>query len=256
MSVRTSASLMSTVDRIVDHRIDPDAGEGGVAARLAVEGRDAHQAVDAGFGLQPAVGGGPDDLERRRLDAGLLAVVDLQRLDLVAALLAEAGVHAHQHRRPILAFGAAGAGVDLDVGVVAVGLAGQHRLDLAALGLDLQRLQRLLRLGDDGAVALRLGEFDHVRLVGELLLKLPDAGDLVVQPLALAHHRLGALRVVPEVGVFGGGVEFDQPRLGAIPVKDAPSAGRSPARCRRRWSGFRGASVVPSATRRASQAGL
>ena len=87
--------------------------------------------------------------------------MDLQRLDLVAVLLGEARVHAHQHRRPVLAFRAAGAGVDLDVGVVAVRLARQHRLDLAAFGLDLQRLQRRLRLGDDGAVALRLGELDQ-----------------------------------------------------------------------------------------------
>ena len=35
-------------------------------------------------------------------------------LDLVAVLLGPARVHAHQHRGPVLAFGAAGAGMDFD----------------------------------------------------------------------------------------------------------------------------------------------
>ena len=57
------------LDRLVDHRVDPDAGEARVAARLAVERRDPHQAVHAALGLEPAVGVGAEDLERRRLDA-------------------------------------------------------------------------------------------------------------------------------------------------------------------------------------------
>jgi hypothetical protein len=60
--------------------------------------------------------------------------------------------------------------------------------------------------------------------------------------LALAHHALRALSVVPEVGVFGGGVQFFETFLGSIPVKDASSAGRSPARFRQPPSRFRDAS--------------
>ena len=40
------------VDIVVDHRIDPDAGEAGVAPRVAVIGPDPDQPVDAAFGLQ------------------------------------------------------------------------------------------------------------------------------------------------------------------------------------------------------------
>ena len=126
------------LDRVVDHRIDPDAGERGVPARVAVEGRDAHQPVHARLGLQPAIGVRALDLQRRRLDARLLAGVVFEDLDLVAVLLRPARVHAHEHLGPVLALGAAGAGMDLEIGVVAVGLAGEHRLDLAALGLGLR----------------------------------------------------------------------------------------------------------------------
>ena len=53
------------------------------------------------------------------------------QLDLVAVLLGPARVHARQHLGPVLRFGAAGAGVDFEVGVVAVGLARQQALQLA-----------------------------------------------------------------------------------------------------------------------------
>ena len=58
-----------------------------------------------------------------------------QQLHLVAVLLGPAHIHAHQHLGPVLRLGAAGAGVDLDVGVVGVGLAGQQAFDLAPLRL-------------------------------------------------------------------------------------------------------------------------
>ena len=44
------------VDVVVDFGIDPDAGEAGVAAGVAVVGADPDQPVDPAFGLQIAVG--------------------------------------------------------------------------------------------------------------------------------------------------------------------------------------------------------
>ncbi len=82
----------------------------------------------------------------------------------------------------------------LDVGVVLVGLAGKHRGDLAALGLGVERLQRLLGLGDDAGVALLLAHADQLDLVAHLALKLLDALDLAGQVLALAHHASARAR--------------------------------------------------------------
>jgi hypothetical protein len=44
--------------------------------------------------------------------------------------------------------------------------------------------------------------------------------------LALAHQLLRSLRIVPQRGVFGLGVQFVQAAIGLIPVKDASSAGQ------------------------------
>ena len=60
---------------------------------------------------------------RRRLDPGLLARMMVDQFDLQAVALAPARVHAAEHLGPVLALGSAGAGVDLDIGVVGVRLA-------------------------------------------------------------------------------------------------------------------------------------
>src|SRR6516164_818736 len=130
VSVRTSASLMSITMRS-DHRIDADFRERGVAAGVRIERRDAHQPVHAVLRLEPAERVLALDLDGRRLDAGLLAGGLLEVIDLVAALLGPARVHAQQHLRPVLALGAAGTGMHLEIAVVAVGLAREQRLELA-----------------------------------------------------------------------------------------------------------------------------
>src|SRR3546814_4770090 len=72
--------------------------------------------------------------------------------------LGPAHVHAQQHLRPVLRLGAAGAGVDLEVAVVGVGLARQQAFELALGGARLQGLELALRLVDAGLVALGLAQ--------------------------------------------------------------------------------------------------
>ncbi len=146
-----------------------------MAARVGIERRDAHQPVHARFRLHPAMRVVALDDDGRRLDAGLVARGLLDDLDVEAAPLAPAHVHAQQHARPVAAFGAAGAGMDFDIGVVAVGLARQQRFELALLALGLQRAQRREPLLLGGVVALGLAEFDQRRPVLELALELGDA---------------------------------------------------------------------------------
>ena len=52
---------------------DLDQREGGVAAVVLVEGRDADQPVHAVLGAQQAEGAGPLDQQRHPLQAGLVA---------------------------------------------------------------------------------------------------------------------------------------------------------------------------------------
>ncbi len=217
------------VDAVVDDGIDPDGREARVAARGAVIGRDADQPVHARLRFQPAIGVVALDENGRRLDARFLAVMALDELDLVAALFGPARVHAEQHLRPVLAFGAAGAGMDLDIGVVGVGLAGEQRLDLGRARLVARGLQRGLGLGDDGVVAFGLAHLDQFEIVVEGGFELAVAADRFLQPRALAHHVLRGGGVVPEVGIFGFGRQFIETAKGGIPVKDASSAARATA---------------------------
>ena len=186
--------------------------------------------MHAGLGLQPAIGVRAADLQRRRLDAGLLALALLQQLHLVAVLLGPAHVHAHQHLGPVLRLGAAGAGVDLDIAVVGVGLAGQQALDLAPLRLLGQRAQRRHAVGDHRRVALGLGQLDQFERVGDLALQ--RCARRRSRPASRLRSRIMLLRgggIVPEAGVLGAGVQFVEAGDGGIPVKDASSAARRTA---------------------------
>ncbi len=58
--------------------------------------------------------------------------------------------------------------------------------------------------------------------------------DAVVEVLPLAHDVLRLLRIVPDRRVFRFGVQLRQPPERIVPVKDASSAARPTASCRRR----------------------
>ncbi len=164
------------------------------------------------------------DDDGRRLDARFVAGGLLDHLDVEFAPLGPAHVHAQQHPRPVAALGAAGAGVDFEIGVVGVRLARQQRLELAPLALGLERLQRRDALGLGRLVALGLAEFDQRRRVVELALDLRQRAEPVLQHRALAHELLGGFRVVPETGLFGFRVQFGQTPRRRVDVKDASSA--------------------------------
>ena len=196
------------LDAVVDHGIYVDARERGVPARIGIERRDAHQAMHAVLGLEPAIGVAALDLQGRGLDAGLLARRLLHHFHLVAVLLGPAHIHAQQHVGPVLALGAACAGMHFEIRVVGIGLAREQRLELAPRGIGLEPLERLFRLGDGCLILLGFAEFDHGELVVELLLDAPDRFELVFERGALLHHLLGARGVTPEIGIFRGPVEF------------------------------------------------
>ena len=126
---------------VINHRIDPDRGKAGVAARIGVKWRNPHQTMHAGFGFQPAIGIVPLHEKRCALDAGLIAGGLLDNLHLELAALTPAAIHAEQHAGPVTAFGATRARMHLNIGVIGIGLARQHRLHLTPLGLGLDHAQ-------------------------------------------------------------------------------------------------------------------
>ena len=175
---------------------------------IGIERRDAHQAVHAVLGLEPAIGVVALDLDGGRLDAGLFAVGFFDVVHLEAVLLGPARVHAQEHIGPVLALRATGAGVDFKIGVVGVGFARQQRLKFAARHVGLELAQARFGFGDDTLIAFGLAEFDQRHLVVELLIDSAQRVKLVVERGALLHDAAGALRIVPKIGVFGLPVQF------------------------------------------------
>ncbi len=116
--------------------------------------------------------------------------------------------------------------MNLEIGIEAIGLAGQQRFQLTPRHVLLQGLQRGLGLGDDTGIVLGLAELDHVDIVLKFPLDLADAGERILQRGPLLHQLLRLLGVVPEIRIFSELVQLGQPRRGCIDVKDASSAAR------------------------------
>jgi hypothetical protein len=192
-----------------------------VTARVRIIGADPDQAVHPAFGLGIAIGVLALDQQSRRLDARLLAGMIVDQLDLHAVALGPARVHALQHLGPVLAFGAAGAGIDLDIGVVGVGLAGKKGGNLVLLRLVGKLGERGDRVVDQRLVAFRFGKLDHLDRVGQFLLDLSRGGDRLVEPAAFAHHVLRGLGVAPQARILDPVVELVQAPQRAVPVQEA-----------------------------------
>ena len=195
-----------------------------MTARVRIKRRNAHQPVHAGFGLGPAVGVMPLDEQHARFEASLVAGRLLDDLDLESMALRPARIHAKQHARPVAALGPARAGMNLYIGIVAVDLAGQQRLDLEPLGLELEALQLVDPLFLGGGIIFRLGEFDEGRGVVEFAFETRDGAETVFEFGALAHDFLRGFGVVPEIWIFDLGVQLFETAISSLDVKDASSA--------------------------------
>ena len=203
-----------------------------MAARIGVEGRDAHQPVHAQLRLEPAEGVVAADDEAGALDARLLPRLEVARLHLPAFALRIAGVHPVEHLRPVLRLGAARAGVDLDDGVEPVLRPGEHAGKL-------QPRRALVRLGQGG---LRLAAGDLVvglfrqlverHRVVELLALALELGELQLQIALLLAQGLGALLVVPEARLHALPLDQLDARALLLDVKAPPGALRSARRAR------------------------
>ena len=118
--------ISSFDDRIHEHR-----REARVPSRLRIERRDANEAMHAGFG---AAG-----IRRRTcpLISSTAPLMPASSPSLTSSIsivepvpLGPARVHAHEHLRPVLRFGAAGAGADLELRVAEIIGTAQERSHL------------------------------------------------------------------------------------------------------------------------------
>ena len=216
-------------DVVIDHRIDRNRRKRSVPARVRVIGRNAHKAMHAVLGLQPAVSVLALHLDGGGLDAGGFAVALLHERDLVFVLLGPARVHAQQHRRPVLAFRAARAGVDFEIGVVGIRLPGKQRFHLPAPCFGFQFGKFRFCILDRRLVLLGFAERDQLYAVGKIGFDAPDGAERVLKRGALLHRLRCLLRIVPELGVFGERIQLGETLFRFLDVKETSSAVRSTA---------------------------
>ncbi|MNO87252.1 hypothetical protein D3C76_786710 [compost metagenome] len=156
------------------------------------------------------------------LDAGDFAFGQFDDGGVEAALVGPAQVHAQQHVGPVLGLGAAGAGLDVQVGVVHVHLAAEHAAEFQLLE-DLA--QAFDFAGDvvDGALVVFLdGHVQQVAGIGQAAGEFVEGLDDLRQGGALAAQVLCVFGVVPDGRVFQLAVHFDQTIMFQIVVKDTP----------------------------------
>ena len=210
------------INIVIHFRINERGAERGVAAAAGIERALTHQAMNAGFGTQPAVGVVADNLDGHGLNARHFAFRLFDDLGLEAARFGPAQIHAHQHAGPVLRFRSAGTGLDIEVAIGAVVFTGEHAAEFQLRQLLFQHIE----LGDSFVEGLFVFGFNG---------QLQQAGN-VLQPLrhliqrindgfqrgTLFTQRLRTLWFVPDVRLLQLGVYFFETLFLSIVVKDTP----------------------------------
>ena len=94
------------LNRVIDQGRDEHRRKRGHPLALRIERRHAHEAVDAVFALEEAVGKlAALDFHRDALDACLVAFLKVGNGDFVVVGFGPAHIHSHQHLRPVLTLG-------------------------------------------------------------------------------------------------------------------------------------------------------
>ena len=180
--------------------------------------------MHAAFGLHVAVGVGTSHQKAHALQAGFVAGLAVQYLDLETIVLAIASVHAEEHVCPVARFGAARAGMQCEKGVAGVELAAQERLQAQLLVGGVSLLQQTSQLVQ-GMVARHSlgfgpGQFQHHTRVLDLARKFVVRLDERALGVGAVDYFARGIRVVPESVGGGAGFEFLQYDTTGVDVKD------------------------------------
>ena len=175
---------------------------------VRVKRRVAHQAVNAGFGTQQAVGVLAFHADGGAVDARDFAVVFFKDFDFEAFALGVAAVHAEQHARPVFGFGTARACGDVDKAVVRVGRLVEHSFEFEIGHLFFQTGHIFLHGGETFFVVFFDSHFDQHAVVLDARSDVVEGYHDAFENFALFADFLGAFRVVPEFRIFGEADDF------------------------------------------------
>ena len=189
---------------------------------VRIKGALTDQAVNAGFRAQRTVGPFAFDVNRAALDSGDVAFGFFGEFCGETGAFRVPQIHAFQHARPVLSFGAARARLNFDVAVRRI-----HRLIEHAFEFKLFNVFGVtVDLSGDrfgaGFVFFRkthVKEFFGVRDAGR---KTREAADEIVEHLLFFAYFLSVFRIVPEIRVFHFLINFFEPTFLLVDVKDTP----------------------------------
>ena len=136
-------------------------------------------------------------------------------------------VHAQQHRGPILRLGAAGAGLDIEKGIVRVHLARKHALKLEPFDFGGRAARHPPRsprrpVISDSSAARSISS----RGIAQAALEVIQAADDLFEFGALLAEFLRALRVVPNARLLEFAGYFLQALVLVVVIKDTSSRNR------------------------------
>ncbi|MNF35264.1 hypothetical protein D3C84_161270 [compost metagenome] len=163
----------------------------------------------------------------RALDAGDFTGRQLHDGRVEAAFVGPAQVHAQQDVGPVLGLGTAGAGLDVQVGVVHVHLAAEHATEFELGQGRFQAFEFGDHITDSALVIFLDSHVQQVAAIGQTARQFVQGLDDLRQRGTLAAQFLGVFRLVPDAGVFKLAVDFDQALMLLIVVKDTPELFRS-----------------------------
>ena len=162
-----------------------------------VERRLTHEAMYTGLGSQPAESVFPNDVNCRALDAGNIAGGSLEQLCLETFGISPAQIHPEQHFGPILGFGAAGAGLNVDERIVCIHFAAEHPAKFELGDLLLNSIEVCSDILERGVIVIL--SCKRVELAGILdTLREPVArADEGIERRALLAERLRPRLILP-----------------------------------------------------------
>ena len=122
--------------------------------------------------------------------------------------LTPAQVHAQQHIGPVLGLGPAGAGLDIEIGIVSIHLAGKHALEFQARQQGFLFIQVIDNRVQGGLIIFLDREVDQIDGIMQGLFKMGQGFDHVLQLGTLSAEFLGTFRIIPDLGVFQFAADF------------------------------------------------
>ena len=135
-------------------------------------------------------------------------------------------IHAQQHGGPILRFGAAGAGLNIEKRIVRVHFARKHALKLEPFDFARRAVHVDLDFLGGGHIRLLRGQIDQFGGIAQAALQMIQADHDLLQFGAFLAQFLRAIRVVPNARLLEFPGYFLQALVLIVVIKDTSSRNR------------------------------